>query len=328
MLFGAPGTLVTGNTIIGSPTDRGWGAINLVDSGAGYNGNFAGVVVTQNTITAGKMFNIGIAIGSNVWSDDAGGFKLTGPTSVTNNYFSGNIAFPIALNGWQNGITATGNTDSGVVKPNSDFAEDYSCSAGTATVFASNALWSYWSPGVSGSADLQGDFVDAAGGGEPTYYLCATPSLPNSVTFNAGSLTLGSSQGQFVRLHGGIVVQYQGDNNIVIGDISRPGTFNVLWASGHTVPSCTPSGQDLCQMAFQVCFLSRWLPCKHWHISLSFLRAEVHHSADSKSSRVTATWSRISMVKPNSAQRQILRGLSSCILIRRRGCKFWTQLGR
>ena len=221
--------------------------------------------VTNNKIVAGKMFNIGVAIGSNVWGDDAGGFKLTGPASVTGNTFSGNITFPIALNGWQSGITVTGNTASAAVKPNSKFADDYSCSAATSSVFDASPLYSYWSPGVTGPTTLQSGFVNASAG-EPTYYLCATPPLPTSVSFSAGSLTWTSSQGRFAQLHGGIVMQYQGDSNIVIAQQSA-GAFNVQWASGYTVPSCSPSGTDLCKMIFQVSWTSHEIYCMHQRLT-------------------------------------------------------------
>lgn len=69
-----------------------------------YNGSYAGVKVTNNNIVGKKMFNLGIGIGSNVWSFNDPS-KLHGPATITGNTLSGNISFPIALNGWDNGIT-------------------------------------------------------------------------------------------------------------------------------------------------------------------------------------------------------------------------------
>lgn len=102
VIFGSPGSTVTGNTIISSADYLGFGAINLVDSE--YNGNYAGVTVTNNNIQGNKLFNIGIGIGSYVWSfNDA--VTLSGPVTITGNTISGHVSFPIAINGWTNGIT-------------------------------------------------------------------------------------------------------------------------------------------------------------------------------------------------------------------------------
>lgn len=69
-----------------------------------YNGSYAGVVVSNNRITGQKLFNLGIGVGANVWSFN-GPSPLKGPASITGNIFTGNIAFPIAINGWSGGIT-------------------------------------------------------------------------------------------------------------------------------------------------------------------------------------------------------------------------------
>lgn len=88
-----------------SPTNTGFGAINMVDWL--YDGSYDNVVVTNNTITGDKLFNIGIAIGAYVWGFADGTNPLQGPATVTNNVFSGNITFPIAINGWTNGLTVS-----------------------------------------------------------------------------------------------------------------------------------------------------------------------------------------------------------------------------
>ena len=106
MLFGAPGTTVTKNTIIGSATNAGFGAINMVDDLGTYNGSFTNVVVSDNDITGHKMFSVGIAMGSCIWSTcSPPHVPLNGPVTITNNNFSGNITFAIPINGWTNGLT-------------------------------------------------------------------------------------------------------------------------------------------------------------------------------------------------------------------------------
>jgi hypothetical protein len=95
---------VRGNTIISSATDSGFGAINMVDFL--YDGSYANVLVTNNTITGQKLFNAGIAVGAYAWSFNDDTF-LTGPATITDNTFTGNIPFAIAVNSWTNGLTVS-----------------------------------------------------------------------------------------------------------------------------------------------------------------------------------------------------------------------------
>lgn len=104
MIFGSPGSTITDNTITSSATDRGFGAINMVDNE--YSGSYSGVVVTNNRITGQKLFNLGIGMGAYVWSFNDPNV-LTGPVQITGNTFSGNIPFPIAINGWAGGLTVS-----------------------------------------------------------------------------------------------------------------------------------------------------------------------------------------------------------------------------
>ncbi|KAG8939437.1 hypothetical protein FRC04_006584 [Tulasnella sp. 424] len=66
VIFGAPGTLVTSNTII-TRTRMGLGAINMVDYGP-HDGNYLGTRVINNTIRIeGSYLKIGIGQGPSVW---------------------------------------------------------------------------------------------------------------------------------------------------------------------------------------------------------------------------------------------------------------------
>ena len=69
-----------------------------------YDGSYDGVTVSNNSIEGQLMFNLGISIGANVWSfnDD---YLLKGPATITGNKISGNVSFPIAVNGWTDGLT-------------------------------------------------------------------------------------------------------------------------------------------------------------------------------------------------------------------------------
>ena len=105
VIFGSPGSTITGNTIMSSATYLGFGAINMVD--ASYSGSYAGVTVSNNNIVGQKMFNLGIGIGANVWSFNDP-YMLQGPVSITGNTISGSVSFPIAVNGWTDGIMVRG----------------------------------------------------------------------------------------------------------------------------------------------------------------------------------------------------------------------------
>ncbi len=218
-----------------------------------YNGNYSGVTVTGNTIIGIKFFAVGIAIGASVWGGQSSS-TLTGPASITNNTLSGNITFPIAINGWSGGLTVTGNVVSGVAKT-SRFSEGSACSYPTAQLWAKSAALSYYSPGITGTKTLQTGFVNSSAG-SPTYFLCTTPILPNSVSWTPG--TLGeSAAGTVANVHAGITWQFQGsDGNLVIYNttLSSPTAGStVLWASGGAPGgNCNPSGtNNLCYLAFQ-----------------------------------------------------------------------------
>lgn len=69
-----------------------------------YQGSYSGVKVTNNRIQGKKIFNLGIGIGANVWSFNDPS-ALHGPAEITGNSISGHVVFPIAVNGWTDGIT-------------------------------------------------------------------------------------------------------------------------------------------------------------------------------------------------------------------------------
>ncbi|OBT38862.1 hypothetical protein VE00_10869 [Pseudogymnoascus sp. WSF 3629] len=242
VIFGSPGSTITGNTIISSATYLGFGAINMVDGE--YSGSYAGVTVSNNKIVGQKMFNLGIGIGSNVWSFNDP-YMLQGPVSITGNTISGSVSFPIAINGWTNGITVSGNSVSGVTSPKSSFADASHCSQAIQTLFNENTDLIYYLPGVTGTQSLQSGFVAASS--NVTNFLCSTLPLPNSVSYTKNSLNIVSDSAPFANLHG-VVMQYQGDNNVVVYTTTNGET--VVWASGHTLSSGCGS-PSLCRMSFQ-----------------------------------------------------------------------------
>ena len=65
VIFGAPGTLVDGNTIIGN-TRNAMGGINMVDWSP-WSGSYVGTVVSNNKIIAnGSFVKSGISLGLTV----------------------------------------------------------------------------------------------------------------------------------------------------------------------------------------------------------------------------------------------------------------------
>ena len=66
VVFGAPGSVIEGNTIR-AETRTLLGGINMVDSAA-YEGNYSGTIVRDNIIEAsGAVIRIGLGMGSRVW---------------------------------------------------------------------------------------------------------------------------------------------------------------------------------------------------------------------------------------------------------------------
>ncbi|MCJ1231671.1 hypothetical protein MMC12_008350 [Toensbergia leucococca] len=165
--FACTNSVVASNTISGSTdggiviygaTESAFGAINLVDKT--YGGYYGNVIVSDNRITGQKFFNLGIAIGQYVWSFDDP-YVLQGPVTITNNSIAGNVAFPIAINGWTDGVTVSDTDISHVTTPRSSFVSDGPCSATIQGLLSANDGLVYYPAGVAGPVNLQSDFVAA-----------------------------------------------------------------------------------------------------------------------------------------------------------------------
>ncbi|KAL7928398.1 hypothetical protein V8C35DRAFT_333016 [Trichoderma chlorosporum] len=243
VLFGAPGTKVLDNTVHGSAANAGFGAINLVDNLAVYNGSFAGVQVSGNTILSDRLFGAGIAIGSCVWTScDASTdlVPLSGPVTITNNRFSGNITFPIPLSGWTGGISISGNDVSGVNAPNSAFAEDQDCFAPTQSAFAANQKLLWNSPSVSGSVSLQSGFIQHTD--YPSFFICTEPTLPNQKVFQGGQLTVSTEPSTFLELHNSFKFIFDSSGRLIIQEAGVVQT---------TVGATSTCGSNNCTLDFQ-----------------------------------------------------------------------------
>ena len=141
----------------------------------------------------------------------------------------------------------TGNTVSGVTSPKSNFADASHCSPAIQTLFNQNANLIYYPPGVTGPQNLQSGFVAASA--NVTNFLCSTTPLPISVSYTKSALDIVSDSPPFANLKG-VIMQYQGDNNVVVYNTTSPSGYVPVWSSGHTLSSGCGS-PSLCDMIFQ-----------------------------------------------------------------------------
>jgi parallel beta-helix repeat protein len=114
VVFGAPGSLIEGNTIR-AETRTLLGGINMVDSVA-YGGNYTGTIVRDNIIEAsGAVIRIGLGMGSRVWvclPPDSPEI-LTGGTVVGNTLRGEKMQYGFIADGVRE-WTVTGNIDEAV----------------------------------------------------------------------------------------------------------------------------------------------------------------------------------------------------------------------
>jgi hypothetical protein len=100
---------------------------------------------------------------------------------------------------------------------------------------------------VTGTTNLQSGFVQASA--NVTNFLCSSTPLPSSVSYNKGALYIASDSPPFADLHG-VIMQYQGDSNVVVLNTTNPSGETPVWASGHTVSSSCGS-PSVCDLTFQ-----------------------------------------------------------------------------
>nr|WP_269810936.1 right-handed parallel beta-helix repeat-containing protein [Kineosporia rhizophila] len=110
VVFGAPGSTVSNNTIIAQNRTL-LGGINMVDYGP-MDGNYEGTVVSDNTVRAdGALIKIGLAMGPGVWS--CTDTVVTGGTVTGNTLEGSTMGYGYAVNGVKD-FTITGNKDNSV----------------------------------------------------------------------------------------------------------------------------------------------------------------------------------------------------------------------
>jgi len=224
VVFGAPGTRVTGNTIIAS-TRVLLGGINMVDFGP-YNGNYNGAVVSGNTINAqGAQIKVGIACGPLVWGDDSTDVNFGG--TVTQNTLTGNyMAYGIAAAGVRN-FTITNNPST------AQYSGKYGSCPNPPN--APPMAFVYNAPYVSAST-LQSNFVV----GRVHFQICIQPGLPRTLTYSAGQIDLLGDQK--IQLDGYTLIM-QLDGNLVLDGPSGP-----VWSSG--TPGTVCNSTQMCGFVF------------------------------------------------------------------------------
>lgn len=112
VVFGAPGSLIEGNTVR-AETRTLLGGINMVEDVA-YGGSFAGTVVRNNIIDAsGAVIRIGLGMGARVWlclPPNSTGHYATGGTVTGNTLRGAKMQYGFAADGVRD-WTVTGNID-------------------------------------------------------------------------------------------------------------------------------------------------------------------------------------------------------------------------
>ncbi|GAA6058121.1 hypothetical protein JCM3770_005949 [Rhodotorula araucariae] len=157
VIFGAPGSTISGNTIK-AVSRQLMGGINMVDWNP-FSGSFDGINVDGNTISAATEFiKVGIAVGGMVWGGDNRTEARTHGGRVTNNVLSagpteagGYFGYGIAVAGHE-GVHVLGNTAAsgawGGANTQYCFPDQYPLPAPTAWV-----IDPYTTPGTTGHQD-------------------------------------------------------------------------------------------------------------------------------------------------------------------------------
>ncbi|KAK4054094.1 hypothetical protein OIV83_001119 [Microbotryomycetes sp. JL201] len=232
VVFCAPGTTVTNNTIIAKTRDL-LGAINMVDDFP-FAQDFTNTRVTGNVIkTEGDAFiRLGIGCGPTCWSPWQPGHTLNFGGYVLDNYIGpGNLAYGIALSGVRN-FTVQGNA----VVPGTQFTGNMDKVLWNAPPMPFLRQWA--DRNRVQDCEVQSDFVE----GEASYLIGADPGFGERIIFNGGQLKMDVS-GKTVSGDGGVKLkgarwEVSRRGELLLREIKEDvlrapmGTGKVLWSSG------------------------------------------------------------------------------------------------
>jgi hypothetical protein len=229
VVFQAPGTTVEHNTIVAQTRDL-LGGINMVDYKP-YSGNYAGTVVTHNTVYAdGAMIKVGIAMGPAVWTTDTTDTN-SGGTVTQNTIHGAGLGYAMAVNG-VSGFTIENNVGSGVF-------------GGQAPSYNPPGQPFLINPGRS-SGSFSGQSFATADAFQ--YLIGIQPRLATQSAFAAGALLL--TGGTSVEDAGPLFLSMQADSNLVLYSVGAAGGTTTLWTSKTSGQSCGPTG-TACKAAFE-----------------------------------------------------------------------------
>ncbi|GAA5892311.1 hypothetical protein JCM5296_003232 [Sporobolomyces johnsonii] len=225
VIFGALGTVVSGNTII-SKTRVSLGGVNLVDWSP-YSGSFQNVVVEDNTLIADtSMIKVGIAIGGMVWGSDNRTAARTFAGTVRNNVFqsgsTGYFGYAIAIAGHEN-ATVYGNDASGA-----NFGGDPStaCIPSPMVPTSQALVYDHWTtPGTV----MQNNFQDH----QLVFLICQEPGAI------VGSGMVSASTGLMLSGVGAVNVSVSSTSTSVSSTVSSTSTSTVSSTSTSTTVSST-----------------------------------------------------------------------------------------
>jgi hypothetical protein len=222
VIFGAPFTTVTNNTIIATSRVL-LGGINMVDYGP-YSGDYTGTTVTGNTIWAKSAFiKTGIAIGPAVWGDDTTNYNRNGV--VHNNIIMGdNMGYGIIASGVSNFIVIDNNSTA-----------SYSGAFTSSCHTPNNAPPMAFLKSTRADGNLQSDFVT----GRAQYIICIQPGLSGSYTYQMGQLNQYSNQP--IKLQNATIL-LQNDGNLVLNVGG-----SIKWQSNTCCTDCT---NKQCRLTF------------------------------------------------------------------------------
>ncbi|KAM0789630.1 hypothetical protein ACM66B_000434 [Microbotryomycetes sp. NB124-2] len=232
VVFCAPGTTVTDNTIVAKTRDL-LGAINMVDDFP-FAQDFTNTRVTGNVIkTEGDAFiRLGIGCGPTCWSPWQPGHTMNYGGHVLDNFIGpGTLGYGIALSGVRD-FTVQGNA----ILPNTQFTGNMDKVLWNAPPMPFLKQWA--DRNRVQDCKIQPDFVE----GEASYLIGADPGFGDRIVYNGGQLNMGVD-GKTVSGDGGVKlrsarweVSRRGELLLreIHGDVMQApmGTGKVLWSSG------------------------------------------------------------------------------------------------